>query len=276
MLKGAGIDLAADVSGPEGAPIILFLHGGGQTRQSWARALTEAERRGYRAISLDMRGHGDSGWSPDADYNLDRFVADLRSVLAVLPSRPMVVGASLGGLTALLTAAAPDTPITALVLVDVTPTLDPEGSREIGAFMSGTAKGFDTLEEAADAVSAYLPHRPRPKDTSGLKKNLRHRDGRWHWHWDPAFLKLGEDAELEPETAVHFHTAAKALTIPALLVRGQNSRIVSKEAAREFQQLVPHAEWAEIDGAHHMVAGDANDDFNNAIFAFLERQSVAA
>jgi fermentation-respiration switch protein FrsA (DUF1100 family) len=97
--------------------------------------------------------------------------------------------------------------------------------------------GFETLEQAADAISAYLPHRKRPKNLDGLKKNLRHRDGRWFWHWDPAFLKPTND---DPFVRVEqLEQAAVELTIPILLIRGKLSDVVSPEGVQEFLAKVP-------------------------------------
>jgi pimeloyl-ACP methyl ester carboxylesterase len=272
--QASGISLAADAVGRVGAPTILFLHGGGQTRQSWHRALAEAEDRGYRAIALDMRGHGESGWASDGKYGLDRFTSDARQVLDQIGGEPVLVGASLGGLVGMLIAAKPPPPLRALVLVDVTPRIERSGAMEIMAFMGSAPDGFSSLEEAADAVAAYLPHRPRPQDTSGLQRNLRLRDGRYYWHWDPAFMQVGK----EPGGDAQFHEPnplagmAREITIPTLLIRGGRSRIVSDEGAREFLELVPHAEFVDIAGAHHMVAGDDNDAFNDAVFRFVARQ----
>src|ERR1700736_3933590 len=96
-LPGSGLRLVADVVGAQDAPTLLFMHGSGQTRQSWGRALEEAAKRGYRALSLDLRGHGDSDWSPDGKYALDSFAADIRQAIMHLGVQPIVVGASLGG-----------------------------------------------------------------------------------------------------------------------------------------------------------------------------------
>jgi pimeloyl-ACP methyl ester carboxylesterase len=273
--EGAGVTLVADAIGSPGGPPVLFLHGGGQTRQSWGRALQEAARRGYRAISLDMRGHGESGWSPDGVYGMDRFGDDVRRVIETLGRPPVVVGASMGGLTGLLVAATPPPPVAGLVLVDVATRLEPEGTKQIAGFMMSAPEGFASLDEAADAVSAYLPHRTRPKDTSGLMRNLRLReDGRYHWHWDPAFTRLSSDTPRPPPT--FFDDAARALKVPTLLIRGGNSRVLSLEGARAFLNLVPHAEFIDVAGADHMVAGDANDSFNKAVFAFLDQHAPVA
>jgi pimeloyl-ACP methyl ester carboxylesterase len=267
---GEGLTIVADAAGPQNGPPILFMHGGGQTRQSWGKAITLAGQRGYRAVSADLRGHGESGWSADGTYGLDLFAADMRRLIASFAQPPVLVGASLGGLTGIVLAASPPPAVRGLVLVDVAVQLEEEGTREIGDFMGSAPNGFANLEEAADAVAAYLPHRPRPKDTSGLMRNLRLReDGRLHWHWDPAFTRI------DPKAAKSFSTgleaAAKSLRVPVLLIRGGRSRVLSPEGAQAFLRLVPSAEFIDVAGADHMVAGDANDSFNEAVFSFLAR-----
>jgi pimeloyl-ACP methyl ester carboxylesterase len=278
-IPGVGVRLAADAVGPASARTLLFLHGSGQTRQSWGSAVAEAARRGYRALSLDLRGHGDSDWSPNGQYDLETFTADVRQAIEYIGGEPIVVGASLGGIIGLLIASTPPPTISALVLVDITPRVEKSGAMEVTDFMDSAPKGFASVEEAADAVAAYLPHRQRPKDTSGLKRNLRLRDGRYYWHWDPAMLQMGREARARldaanptPNLLAH---AARAIKIPTLLIRGSRSRIVSEEGVREFRQMVPHAEYADISNAHHMVAGDANDQFNDAVFTFIDKQTSA-
>jgi pimeloyl-ACP methyl ester carboxylesterase len=275
-LSASGLDLVADAAGPADAPAVLFLHGSGQTRQSWGRALHGAAARGYRALSLDLRGHGDSAWSRDGRYSLELFAADLREVIRQLGRAPVLVGASLGGLASMLIAGDEPALAHALVLVDITPRIEERGAREIVAFMDSAPDGFASLEQAADAVAAYLPHRQRPGDTSGLLRNLRLRNGRYHWHWDPAFMRMGRDAgsDYRFNGPNPLEQAARALRLPTLLVRGGRSRIVSEDAVREFRALVPHAEYVDIAEAHHMVAGDANDAFNDAVFRFIDRHAA--
>lgn len=274
-LRGAGgLTLAADIGGDPCHPGVLLMHGGGQTRQSWGTAQRELIAAGYHVASLDMRGHGDSDHAPDHDYRFGRFVADLREVLTQLPPRPALVGASLGGLTGLLTLGESEDAAqlaSALVLVDVVPRVEREGTERISRFMTGNPDGFASLDEAADAVAAYLPHRPRPKNTDGLRRNLRQREnGRWYWHWDPEFAT----GELRPEThrlAERMCEAARRVPVPTLLVRGKLSDVVSEQAADEFLALLPSAEFYAVPGAGHMVAGDDNDAFNGAVIDFLQR-----
>jgi pimeloyl-ACP methyl ester carboxylesterase len=269
---GAGVRLAADVAGPpEGAPVV-FLHGGGQTRASWKGAVNALATRGRRVVSLDLRGHGDSDWDEDGDYSLDRFVDDLACVLPHLSAPPVLVGASMGGLTALMAVGDRRLAAAGLVLVDVTPKLEVEGTSKIRTFMTANPEGFASIEEAADAVAAYLPHRPRPKDVSGLAKNLRQRDdGRFYWHWDPRFMS-GERLPSAGYAGDRLEAAARALDLPTLLIRGGRSEIVSEAGARAFLELAPHAEFVDVTDADHMVAGDANDAFNAAVIDFIDRR----
>ncbi|MGW1740873.1 alpha/beta fold hydrolase [Nocardia sp. NPDC001965] len=271
-LRGAGgIELVADQYGPADGPAVLFLHGGGQTRHSWKQTGARLGAAGIRAVTLDARGHGDSQWALDRDYRYEAMVGDVLAVLDQLGGGPVVVvGASMGGITGLLATAAPGGgAISALVLVDIVTRPEPEGVDRVLTFLSRNPDGFATLDEAADAVADYLPHRPRPKSNAGLLRNLRERDGRWYWHWDPGILG---DKSADPDAMARtLDGAARAIDIPVLLVRGLQSDVVSAEGAAEFLELVPHAELAEIGNAAHTAAGDDNDAFTEAVAKFVIR-----
>ena len=265
--QGQGLEIVADEAGPEGATPVLLLHGGGQTRAAWGGALAEGARRGFHMLSADLRGHGESGWAADGDYAMTAHAADIAGIAQALGRALFLVGASLGGMAGLAYAAGGG-PLAGLVLVDIAPTVNTAGTDKILAFMHSAPGGFATLDEAADAVAAYLPRRPRPKDTSGLMKNLRLReDGRLHWHWDPRMFSEGRG----PRDTGGLREAARGLAVPTLLVRGRLSDVLSQDGVDDFLGLVPHAEFADIAGADHMVAGDRNDAFNDAAFAFLEK-----
>jgi peroxiredoxin len=155
----------------------VFLHGGGQTRRSWGRAAAAVAERGWQAITVDFRGHGESDWSEDGDYRVITFADDVLQVLEQLPPRPVLVGASLGGFTAMLLAGEiSPAAVSAVVLVDIVPNMDPSGATRIHSFMNDRmVSGFDSLDEVADAIQQYNPHRPRPTDLDGLRTNLRRR-----------------------------------------------------------------------------------------------------
>lgn len=272
-----GLRLAADVLGPEDGPPVVLLHGGGQTRHSWAGTARVLADTGWRVASVDLRGHGESEWHPEGDYTLDAFAADIAEVARSFARRPALVGASLGGIASMVAVAdaGGGTELaSSLTLVDVAHRIEVQGRDRIGDFMTAAPDGFASLEEAADAIAAYNPHRPRPKDLSGLRKNLRQReDGRWVWHWDPAFVhgRFGSADETRSSLvrADRLEAAAKALRLPTLLVRGRRSDLLSEEGAQDFLRIVPHARFADVAGAGHMVAGDRNDIFNRAILDFL-------
>jgi pimeloyl-ACP methyl ester carboxylesterase len=278
----AGNRLVADVFGENGPPVLL-LHGGGQTRHSWRATAQRLAAAGSVAYALDQRGHGDSEWIAEGHYAFSDFAADATAVADALTaragSRPVGIGASLGGIAALLAegaaARAGRAPVfSALVLVDITPRVDLGGVAKIQGFMRAHAsEGFASIQEAADVVAAYLPHRPRPRSHEGLKKNLRlDPDGRWRWHWDPLFLDgprpVGAAAA---ETEAALVEAARRIAVPALLVRGGSSELVMEDHVRQFLELCPHAEYVDVAGARHMVAGDRNDHFSAAISSFLDR-----
>ncbi|WP_311970326.1 alpha/beta hydrolase [Pseudomonas baltica] len=265
--------LVADLDGPlDGQPVVL-LHGGGQTRHSWARAFDELVARGYRVLSLDCRGHGDSQWSPCGDYSLDALVADLRRVLASLSRPAVLVGASLGGVTALIAQGEDPQLARALILVDVAPQLEFDGVDHIVNFMTAHTAGFASLEDVAAAVAAYNPTRPRPTDHQGLRKNVRlAEDGRFYWHWDPRLME-GDHRGRTRDISRRMLAAAAHVKVPTLLVRGKQSDVVSLEGAEHLRRHLPHLQLVDIEGAGHMVAGDKNDAFNGAIITFLQQQS---
>ena len=256
---------------------ILLLHGGGQTRHSWKGTGEALAARGHRAITLDMRGHGDSEWSKDGEYALVDFANDVKAAAQFVATEygalPIVIGASLGGMASMVCAGESDVElISALILVDITPRMKMSGVDKILGFMAEHAhEGFATLEDAADVIAKYLPHRPKPKDLSGLSKNLRlGDDGRFRWHWDPGFLTSRRSMDDRVGIEERLVNAAQHLKMPVLLVRGRESELVGPEEVADFMSLVPHAKTTDVGGARHMVAGDKNDIFADAVLEFID------
>ncbi|MDT5282206.1 MAG: hypothetical protein QOJ20_3401 [Mycobacterium sp.] len=253
-----------------GHPTVLMLHGGGQNRFSWKNTGQILADEGFHVVALDSRGHGDSDRSPNANYTVDALCADTLQVLDQIGRPVILIGASMGGMTGILVAdAAGPEKVTKLVLVDLVPRYEKDGSARIRDFMFSHVHGFESLDEAADAVAAYLPHRTKPRSPEGLKKNLRNRDGRWYWHWDPKFLTAPADDAFVREEKLE--QAAIDLTIPILLIRGKLSDVVSPEGVKDFLAKVPHAEFVELSDAGHTAAGDDNDAFSEAVVQFVSR-----
>lgn len=258
-----------DELGPVDADAVVLLHGGGQTRQSWRGLQDALGARGVRTLSLDLRGHGESSYAPDGDYRLEAFAADIASVLRLLGGAPIVVGASLGGLAAIAALVEDGAPARALVVVDVTHKIRTDGAAKIRDFMLANPEGFASLDDAADAVATYLPHRTRPASHAGLERNLqRGADGRWRWRWDPNFINGNGEKSFRP-LEPHMRALLPRLETPTLLIRGEASEIVTTEAADEFVALAPNARAVHLDGATHMVAGDDNDAFMVTIADFV-------
>ena len=271
LFAGANsVRLAADEWGDPAGPLVLLQHGGGQTRHAWKGAGEALGRAGYHTFALDARGHGDSTWAADGDYGQDVMVADLRALIAHLGGRrPVLVGASMGGGVSLVATGEGHIDAAALVLVDTAPHLEAEGTQKIQAFMGQKPEGFESLEEVADAIASYQPHRKRSRDLSGLAKNVRlGEDGRYHWHWDPRFRSRHREMD---KREARLQNCARHLELPTLLVRGGLSDVLSEAGAQAFLELCPHSEYVNVTDAGHMVAGDRNDIFGNAVISFLLR-----
>lgn len=270
--ESSGVRLAGERWGDDQrGETVLLLHGGGQTRHSWRRTAERLAANGIIAVALDARGHGDSDWDPEQGYKLDDFVGDLLMFVCRLQRPPILVGASLGGITALLAAGEHAGLARAVVLVDVVVQVEPAGVARIRDFMAAHGEGFASLDEVADAIIAYNPVRKRARNLEGLRKNVRQQaDGRWYWHWDPAFMRIDDEPQrrIDPERLAR---AASQLTIPTLVVRGRQSDVVSDAGLADMLRLVPHAEAVDVVAAGHMIAGDDNDVFASRLEAFLTR-----
>ncbi len=229
-----GITLRADVTGSAEDPSVLLLHGGAQTGSSWGDVAASLVSAGRQVINLDLRGHGISDWPEDGRYEFDAFVEDIKCVLAQLPSRPVIVAASLGGWIAAAAIGEDGNNLAAgLVLVDAPPEID---------------------AAAAQKVSEALRRKVDRKDSQS--------------EWDPKFLS-GMDLEAVTQRVV---AAAEAIKLPVLFVRGAMSELTPAEAAGRYVEKIENAEFAEIRDAGHMVAFDRSDIFNATLLDFLERR----
>lgn len=264
-----GMRLAGDAWGNPRDPLVILQHGGGQTRHAWKTTGATLGANGYFAVSFDARGHGDSAWAEDGDYSEDAMVDDLLCVAAALgKTRPALIGASMGGLTSMIAVGEGKLVASALILVDIAPRVELRGVERIHRFMMQRPEGFTSLEEVADAIASYQPQRQRPRSLDGLAKNVRvGADGRYRWHWDPRF----DPAKRDPRTReARLSACVSQLDVPTLLMRGARSDVVTEASVQHFMSLCPHAEHIDVLSAGHMVAGDRNDLFGNALRRFLD------
>jgi pimeloyl-ACP methyl ester carboxylesterase len=267
----AGAKLVGEAHGDAASPPVLLMHGGGQTRHAWGDTARELGLAGFRGVALDLRGHGDSDWSADGDYAIERYLGDLRRVVEALGQKPALVGASFGGLMSLLGQGQDPELAWGIVLVDIATSVQVPGIMRIVEFMTGKPEGFASLEEVAAAIQAYQPQRKRPPSVEGLAKNVRlGADGRYRWHWDPRFME-GKRPENSPLRRDRLESAARSLRVPTLLVRGKQSDVVAESDVQTFLSHAPHAEFVDVRDAGHMVAGDVNDVFSRVVVEFLTR-----
>jgi pimeloyl-ACP methyl ester carboxylesterase len=273
-LELVGERLSADKNLPSRAPVLLA-HGFGQTRQSWNQTQYRLALAGHDSLSWDMRGHGDSARNPAAvRYQAEQFREDVVAAAGQLPGSPILVGASMGGLTGLM-AQAQQRLFSALVLVDVTPRWEAAGVQRIQAFMTAHPHGFDSFEHAAEAISSYLPHRRERKTPEQLASLLRNDpdSGQLRWHWDPRMLSEFVAGSEHLQEAIS--EAAASIDIPMLLISGGRSDLVSAQTVAHFLELAPQARHVQLPQATHMLAGDDNDAFIDTLLQFLSAQFPA-
>ena len=188
--------------------------------------------------------------------------------------RPVLVGASMGGGTSLVAVGEDHVDATALVLVDIAPRIEPEGVEKIKAFMNQRPDGFDSLDEVADAIASYQPHRDAAERSPGWPRTCASA---------PTAATTGTGTRACATSARDLGAAPaparglrRRLDAADAAGAGRLSDILSEEGAQRSCELCPHAEYVNVTGAGHMVAGDRNDIFANAVIEFLARTCPSA
>ncbi len=268
-----GVRLAAHAVGPDDGPPVLLTGGMGQTRHSWRRTAEHVAASGRRAILLDLRGHGESGWSPDGGYGFARLADDLVAVTAQLGRPAVLVGASLGGKVSLAAAGYGGRQVaSALVMLDTVPKTNPAGAAAVVVSLRPPADGFDSPEAAAAALARSRGQPVAPGAGAAMRRNMRvDAAGRWHWHWDPALLARDHGMRVE-EALPYLEGAAARLRVPTLVARGELSQVTDDAGVAAFRALVPQLRVETVIGAGHMLVGDQNDAFAAALMRFLDEE----
>ena len=233
-------------------PQVVFLHGGGQNAHTWDTVILGL---GLPALAIDLPGHGRSAWREDGDYGPKLNAETLRPVLREwAPDPRLVVGMSLGGLTALRIAATEPALVPELLLVDVTPSA-PERHEEMTKAQLGAValvkgdRDFPSFAAMLDVTIEAAPHRDRKSLRRGVFHNSKRlEDGTWTWRYDSFRKGDGFDGLWDD---------VPSITMPTTLVRGANSFFVNDEDADAFADGAPGFQRTHVVAdSGHSVQGD--------------------
>lgn len=242
-------------------PELVLLHGGAQNAHTWD---TVALALGRPLLAVDLAGHGRSDWRADRRYLPEDHAADLATVVREhAPGAAMVVGMSLGGLSALALADLAPALVRRLVLVDVTPGVDRDKATSILAFVAGP-ESFATFDEILARTIAFNPTRSVSSLRRGVLHNAYRRgDGRWVWRYDRF-----PEGEAVPDFG-RLWEALGRVQVPLMLVRGGDSPVVGDADVAELRRRCPGARVEVVAGAGHSVQGDRPVELARLLEDFL-------
>lgn len=247
-----GIGTISGLRWGAGEPRVVFLHGGGQNAHTWDTVILGLD---VAAVALDLPGHGRSAWREDGDYGPKLNAASVEPVIRdAAPQAELVVGMSLGGLTAMRLAVSAPNLVHKLIMVDVTPSARKRHSEMTDAQKGTVAllqqdRNFPSFTAMVDAAHALAPHRSRESLRRGVFHNSKRLDnGTWTWRYDAFRTAAGFD---------NLWDDVPRLTVPTTLVRGALSPFVDDEDADEFARTAPGFQDVHIvPNAGHSIQGD--------------------
>jgi len=250
-----------------GGPSILFLHGGGLNAHTWDVVCVMLRDR-YHCIALDQRGHGDSEWSPVADYAVETQLTDIEGFIKQLQFvNPVLVGQSMGGLNSIAYAIGHSQEMRGLVVVDVGPEINPAGTQRIREFAN--TPELDSPEAFLERAVKFNPLRNPAVLKRSLYYNLRKTPvGKW---------ALKHDQRRSPEDYARIATAQRErlaqqipqISCPTLIARGALSDVLTDDAADKFARSLSRGRWVRVENAGHNLQGDNPAGLLDALLPFL-------
>lgn len=245
-------------------PEIVLLHGGAQNAHTWDTVALALDRP---LVAVDLPGHGHSDWRADHAYwPTENAEAVAIAIDRLAPSARMVVGMSLGGLTAFVLAARRPDLVRKLAVIDVTPGVDEKKASPIAAFINGP-ETFTSFDEILQRTIEYNPTRTETSLRRGVLHNARELDdGSWSWRYDRFLLPEGTKT---PDFA-DVWDAVSAGTAPLMLVRGADSWVVGDDDIAELRRRRPDARVETVEGAGHSIQGDKPVELAALLADFLD------
>ena len=257
--------------GNNGKPPMLLLHGGGQTAHAWD-LFALCLRDEYHIYALDLRGHGDSEWSPVTDYSEEANIRDLQGFIENYKlSKAILVGFSSGGGLAFAYAARYPDKVAALVIVDIGPELNEVRRR--GSNLIASLGEVDSVDDFVNRIMDNFPvRRPRAVLRRTLAHNLRQLpNGKWTLKTDRRFRMgwQGSNPETPPEATKRKWGYIRSIQCPTLIVRGEHSPALLQDVATRMGELIPGSRVVNISNAGHTLVGSNPPEFEERVREFL-------
>lgn len=252
------------------SPEIVLLHGGGQNAHTWDTVALALDRP---LVAIDLPGHGHSdGASDERPLGPRSFAMDVAvAVEGLAPTASLVVGMSLGGMTAMQLAVVAPTSVRKLMLVDVTPGADREKASDIIAFLSGP-ESFSSFEEIMERTIAFNPTRSESSLRRGVLHNsVQQPDGSWVWRHQRSNRPMLEDVDGPGIDFTAMWDDLASIDVPIQLIVGDRSPVVDDADKAEFAARQPTADIVTVADAGHSIQGDQPLELARLIEAFLAR-----
>ena len=252
-------------------PTIILIHGIAQTCHSWdfiSLGLSEK----YRVIALDLRGHGDSEWAPDKNYNIEAYSDDLHKIIEKLNLNNFIlIGLSIGGKTCFTYASQHLEKIRALAIVDAAPENIQAGYKNMSKFMKQKDE-LDSIDEFIDRILKYNPRRSRQQAKGSIIHNIKQMEnGKWTWKYDSFFRTPQKHIQNPDKIAKTLWSRLGKVMCPTLIVRGAQSDLVASEITEKMSNIMNNATIVTVKNAGHLVPGDNPAGFQTAINNFLNK-----
>ncbi len=261
--------------GSKGKRPLLLLHGGMQSAHTWD-LIAVAMKRDFHVVAMDLRGHGDSDWSADANYAHAAHMGDILGLIEHLGWDTLsLIGLSMGGLAAMHMAAERSEKLDALVIVDVGPVLNTSGVGRIANFVSGPRE-LDSIDDFVKRALEYNPRRRPEQLRYSLTHNLRQlENGKWTWKYDPRFgMRAAQAGQQAPPTDFsELWDKLRKIECPTLVVRGGESDVLPEETALKMQATIPECRLVTVPNAGHTVPQDNAAGFLAEVRPFLEERN---